>query len=505
MIILPNYRSLIAGSSITNNFYRDFKNTTVLNLSALPGTFRVYRSITSSGSCPASYFDAAGVMKYVTDITAPRFNYIFNTAVKQMTSDGLLVEQSRTNCVLPSSITTAGSKYVLGAVTATANQKDLTTSSATTGVNGILVQQTATTGTHYFQLSTPNSQIYNQQYGPVSVSGIPYSASVYVQQYQTTPYLEFFFHDGANNGVYTFLDLNQGVVTTPISIGTMSNVLSTTYVELISNVNFSKPWYRVTATGIFNNYSGNGMFMNLYPATDNVNHAPSTAGSTSNGVYAFGFQLEQCPVNVPAAPSTWVYGPSTYIPATATTFKQRGSERLYVTNGNNINWSNTTKHTWYVKVRNTYHIGKAPYQTPLLTMGQMNAGSVPSTSGNYILLSVLADSGGLTNPLYANYFNENTTLTYGWVVGTSGTSVAPSGQACFINGNTGYTGFGEYTLNNNKKQIIDDPTYGVTWPNVMFVGSQGGGSQFVHGTLQYISHYGSALNPVNVLNATGNL
>jgi hypothetical protein len=368
----------------------------------------------------------------------------------------------------------------------------------------LVLQQANSTGTHYFQLSTPNNQIYNQQNGPVSVSGIPWSASVYVQQYQTTPYLEFFFHDGANNGIYTFLDLNQGIVTTPISIGTMSNVLSTTYVELISNVNFSKPWYRVTATGVFNNYSGNGMFMNLYPATDNVNHAPNTAGSASNGVYAFGFQLEYCAASILAPSATWIYGPSTYIPATPN-LKIRSIERLYVTNGNGINWSNTTRHTWFIKIRNTYHKGRAPYQTPLLTMGQLSAGSVPSTSGNYIQLSLLPDTGGLTNPLNANYFNENTTLTYGWIVGTSGTSVAPSGQACFINGDTGYTGFGEYTLNHNYKQIIDDPAYGVTWPNVMFVGSQGSGAQYVHGTLRYISHYSSPLAPSTVLTTTGTL
>jgi hypothetical protein len=512
MIVLPNYRAIAGIGSITNNFYRDFKSYTllnpVINSLPLPGNFQVYRGSTTPALNPASYFDAAGVLKYVYDYSLPRFNYIFNTSVMQMTSDGLLVEQSRTNYVLPSSSGTFGrdgSKYVLNNVTVAGNQLDLTTSAAVSGYNGLLIRQTATTGTHYFQLSTPNSAFSSAYY---TVSTQPWAASVYVQQYQTTPYLEFHFHDGAGNGVYTFLDLNQGTVTIPSSLGTMSNVLSTTYVELISNVNFSKPWYRVTATGVFNVASGNGMFMNLYPADDNVNHAPSVAGSINKGVYACCFQLENCAANVNAVSTGWTYGPSTYIPASSTSFRTRQPERLYVTNGNGINWSNTTKHTWYVKYRNTYHIGKAPNQSPLITMGQLNGSNVPQTSGNSLYLNLLVE--GIGSPTLANYFSENTVLTYGWVVGTSGTTVSPSGQACFINGGVGYTGFTDYSLTNVVKSIpvfggVFDTTYGATWPNVMFIGSQGGGSQFVHGTLQYVSHTQGALDTNVVLARTGTL
>jgi hypothetical protein len=474
MIILPNYRGILGGIKVTQDFYRDFVNinydnfTTALNPVTAAGIF----SVNNVGQIGVStYFDLNGIMRTVTPSLSntPRFTTIYNSNLDTMVPNGLLIEVGRTNSIFNRAVVNNGNN-----LTVTLNQADLTLDGTKAT---LLVGKGAAQNITYYNYNTLTP----------TASG-NYTGSIYVSQYLNTPYAGIYLTDSSGNGIYSFLDFNTGTIVNTNTTGSPISAMPTTYTEIIKNINFAKKWYRITATARLSSSAPpyQPLQLRVFPAVSTNINAPN-AVTSSHGIYTFAPQLELNQLAGGGTSNGW-WTATTYISSNSTSAAQRGRDVTSVINGRGVNFTNP-QHTLYLKMFNPYVTWASwPGQNPWLTLGVYDPSTYGVASNGYIQAtpnSLNPSPPGFTIPTIP--LNANTYYTVGWSFGT------------FTDG-TSATNYSIYDLTRNTMLFSKGAasflpntgsySYGSNYPTCMSIGTQGGGSGQINGVVQSIYHYG---------------
>ena len=215
----------------------------------------------------ATRVNSSGLIETVL-ANKPRLDYTNSTCPK------LLLEPQRTNLFTNSeAIDSAG----LNEVTVTANAVNSPSGSQ----NAELVLETVTNSAH---------NIYKN---PTVVSGTTYTSSIFVKKYATRRYVRVGFSatNSAFSLSYVVFDLDTGAVS--LNSGSLP----------ASIVSYGNGWYRISASATATASAVATLTYNF----QNGNNINTYAGSTSEGMYMWGGQIE-----------AGAY-PSSYIPTTGST------------------------------------------------------------------------------------------------------------------------------------------------------------------------------------------
>jgi hypothetical protein len=216
--------------------------------------------LTVSGGANGTRVNSAGA---IVAATCPRFDYDPVT----LASNGLLIEEARTNLLLRSAEFDNAS-WTKTASTATADQ--------TTAPDGTLVAD---------KLSETNTTAVHFAYQAATISaGATYTVSLFAKQAENR-YLQIGLDDGAADGGYATYDLQAGTVTQSANKGTGSGVVASIQA-------FANGWYRLVFTTVVDASATSGRTFIVLSNSATPGFAPSYLGTTGNGVYLWGAQLE---------------------------------------------------------------------------------------------------------------------------------------------------------------------------------------------------------------------
>lgn len=321
---------------------------------------RVTFTRTTGAANPATYVDSGGLIASAVN-DQPRFDFNPTTLVCK----GLLIEESRTNNLSPSS---DFSGYILSntaVVLSAATSPDGTT-------NANKINETAVSGTHFIRKD-------------ITLANAAYSASIYAKAGERTAFA-IQMSDGVAGGAAWKFDLTNGVSTqdTGVSAGSWTNISG-------SITNAGNGWYRCTVTATKG--AGTAVSTRVFTLSSYASSVVSSyLGVAGSGIYAYGLQLEA------GAFAT------SYIPTT-TTALTRNADVATMTGTNFSDWYNASEGTF--EVQSTVGASGA-------TVINVNDGG----TSNFMLFSANGSFGGgartfaiRTATVYQTTFNAATVST----------------------------------------------------------------------------------------------
>jgi hypothetical protein len=262
--------------------------------------------ITFTRATDGKYFDSSGVLQTAGSDVA-RFDHRLEGGV--WVNKGLLIEEARTNIAQRSEVFNDG-YWTKSRVTVTADSVNAPTGSQSAD----RIVETATTGNH----------IFYRDFSLNSVSQA-YSASIFIKAQQRFRGALSLSSNTAPNGGgrFTFNINAQTFVAVPI--GTGATVLGFFVQELADS------WYRIGFSVITGANATHRLQLALYDNSGNSSYS----GSTANGMYAWGMQLE-----------AGAFGTS-YIQTPSTANVTRNADVASMTSTDFSSWYNATEGTTF--------------------------------------------------------------------------------------------------------------------------------------------------------------
>jgi len=208
-----------------------------------------------------TYFNSSGTLTAATTNVA-RFDYNPSTLIAR----GLLIEEARTNLALRS--TDFGTTWALFNATVAVDQ--VTAPDGTVAADKL--KEDNATAVHY---TSQNVTI---------TAGATYTVSLFAKQAEDR-YLQIGFDSGSSNGGYATFDLQAGTVTQSANKGTGSGIAAS--IQAINN-----SWYRLIVTTVVDASSTAGRMFVVLSNSATPGFAPSYLGTTGNGAYVWGAQIE---------------------------------------------------------------------------------------------------------------------------------------------------------------------------------------------------------------------
>ena len=276
----------LGGQDSTTTGYPSIRPTLDLNFAA---TKVLDPRVTFYRNSLATYVDSQGIIRTVF-AHVPRFDHDPTTGE----SLGLLMEESRTNLIISSSIFNTGG-WTQDGISIT-NNAAVAPDGTTTATS--IVQGTGNSRTFHFDNNGAGNKIF----------------TIFAK---------------SNAGSTLLIGGNAGYGTNSAASVTLntSNGTATTATG-ITSVLFPNGWYRFTIPVYIGAGSGNSNYISIY-------------GST-NSVYIWGAQLESNSF------------PTSYIPTT-TSIVNRNADTAYMSGTNLTSWYNTLESTMFIQSRNAYN------------------------------------------------------------------------------------------------------------------------------------------------------
>lgn len=216
--------------------------------------------ITFSRNGPATYFDQNGTL-----ITAGNDTFRLDHDPRTGENIGLLIESPQTNlCLRSEEFQTLWSGTNVSVTANTIQSLDEVNA-------GDSILETSSTGEHYLQQNITCDSITNR-----------FSFSVFVKSINRSKgYLKMSIFAGVTHSVLCDFDLVNKTVST--SVTGASEVVSSKILECRDG------WFRISCTGLTGQSGTHSFSLGIYDDSGNNSYA----GNTSNGFYAWGYQVEQ--------------------------------------------------------------------------------------------------------------------------------------------------------------------------------------------------------------------